>query len=183
MRDYSKMDDDLLMSLFLSIMAYDPDDYGKTVKQLATSYPNDFWKIYREVEHRQIYKKPDDYQFIGIVGTRRRDTAEDLFLIINEVNNIQCTIGLKDKIVIVSGLCPKGGDRFATLIYQRLKTKKLWFPPEWNLGRHAGFVRNTEIARWSDYLIAVVSPDRKGGTEDTIKKFTRFHGPDTLVIT
>jgi hypothetical protein len=176
------MDDDLLMSLFLSIMAHDPDDFGKSVKELTQSYPNDFWRIYREVEHRGVFRNiySDQYKFIGIVGSRRRDTAEDLFLIINEVNNIQ---GPKDKIVIVSGLCPNGGDRFATLIYQRLKTNKLWFPAEWSIGRHAGFVRNTEIARWSDYLIATPASDRKGGTEDTIKKFTRFHGHDNLVIT
>jgi hypothetical protein len=179
MRDYSKIDDDLLMSLFLSIMAFDKDDVGKSVKELTKSYPNDFWKIYREVEHRQIYKKPDDYQFIGIVGTRRRDTAEDLYLALS----VFVKIPGRSKSVIVSGLCPTGGDRFATLIYQKNESKKLWFPAEWSIGRHAGFVRNTEIARWSDYLIAVVAPDRKGGTEDTIKKFTRFHGHDNLVIT
>jgi len=185
MRDYTKMDDDLLMSLFYSIMAYDPDDFGKTVRQLAKSYPNDFWKIYREIEHRQIYKKPDDYQFIGIVGTRRRNTPGDLHLVVNEFQKFRKAVELVGNIniVIVSGLCPKGGDKFATMIYSKYKTKKLWFPPEWNLGRHAGFVRNTEIARWSDYLIATPSPDRKGGTEDTIKKFVRFHGHDNLVIT
>ena len=179
MRDYSKMDDDLLISLFLSIMAFDPDDVGKSPLELRKSYPNDFWKIYREIEHREIYKKPIDYLFVGIVGSRSRDTVEDLFLVVNEFNKLEWQ---KEEIVIVSGLCPKGGDRFATLIYQKNETMKLWFPPEWSLGRHAGFVRNTEIARWSNYLIATPSPNRKGGTEDTIKKFTRFHGHDNLVI-
>jgi hypothetical protein len=176
------MDDDLLMSLFLSIMAHDPDDFGKSPRQLLTSYPNDFWKIYREIEHRGtfLHAYSDQYQFIGIVGTRSRDTAEDLYLATTAYSKLTDT---KKKIVMVSGLCPKGGDRFATLIYQKFQTMKLWFPAEWSLGRHAGFVRNTEIARWSDYLIATPSSDRKGGTEDTIKKFTRFHGHDTLVIT
>ena len=39
----------------------------------------------------------------------------------------------------------------------------------------ANYERNTLIARDSDVLIAVVAPDRKGGTEDTIKKWNRFH--------
>jgi hypothetical protein len=175
------MSDDLLLSLFYSIMVFDSYDVGKSPSELLKSYPNDFWKIYREVEHRKIWHDGlSDYVFVGIIGSRRRDTAEDLFLVVNEFNNIKSS---KNEIIIVSGLCPKGGDRFATLIYQRNETMKLWFPAEWSLGRHAGFVRNTEIARWSDYLIATPAPDRKGGTEDTIKKFTRFHGHDNLVIT
>jgi hypothetical protein len=179
MRDFSSFSNHELLKLFNYLMAYDPDDFGKTVRQLAKSYPNDFWPIYREVEHRQIYEKPDDVVFVGIVGTRKRDVGSDLYLIINEFNKIQDP---KDKIVIVSGLCPKGGDRFATMVYSKYKTMKLWFPAEWSLGRHAGFVRNTEIARWSDWLITTPSSDRKGGTEDTIKKFTRFHGNDRLII-
>jgi len=181
MKDYSSFSDRELISLFEGIMMFAPFDVGKTVKELAKSYPNDFWKIYREIEHRQIYKKPDNYLFIGIVGTRRRDEEDDFVLICNEYNKLQ---NLKKVIVIVSGLCPKGGDKFATILYQARKTKKLWFPPEWSLGRHAGFVRNTEIARWSDYLIATPAPDRKGGTEDTIKKWQRFHKdkPENLQI-
>lgn len=175
------MSDELLLSLFYSIMAFDSYDVGKSVRELTKSYPNDFWKIYREVEHRKIWHSGlSDYVFVGIVGSRKRDTAEDLFLVVNEFNKIK---SYKNEIIIVSGLCPKGGDRFATLIYQKHRTMKLWFPAEWSIGRHAGFVRNTEIARWSDYLISTPASDRKGGTEDTIKKFTKFHGYDNLVIT
>lgn len=180
MRNYSETSNELLLSLFYSIMAFDKADDGKSVRELTKAYPNDFWKIYREVEHRKIWHEAlSDYVFVGIVGSRRRDTAEDLFLVVNEFNKIPN----KDNIIIVSGLCPSGGDRFATLIYQKHRTMKLWFPAEWSIGRHAGFVRNTEIARWSDYLIATPASNRKGGTEDTIKKFTRFHGHDNLVVT
>ena len=43
--------------------------------------------------------------------------------------------------------------------------------PKWDeLGKVAGFYRNTFIARDSDILIALVAEDRKGGTEDTLKK-------------
>lgn len=180
MRDYSTLNDLDLLAIFNGFMKFEPTDVDKSVKDLTKSYPNAFWTIYREVEHRGIYKKPDHLLFVGIVGSRRRDTEEDLYLIVNEFNKIDHS---KTKIVVVSGLCPEGGDRFATIIYYKHKTMKLWFPAEWSLGRHAGFVRNTEIARWSDYLIATPSSDRKGGTEDTIRKFTRFHGHDNLVVT
>lgn len=180
MRDYTKLSDYELLSLFNDIMKFDVDDVGKSVKELIDSYPNDFWKIYREIEHRGIYKKRDSSMFIGIIGSRRRDEKEDLDLIHQEFKKLWDP---RKDTVIVSGLCPKGGDRFATVLYQRYRTRKLWFPPEWHLGRHCTFVRNTEVARWSDYLIATPAPDRKGGTEDTIKKFTRFHEHDKLVIT
>jgi hypothetical protein len=42
---------------------------------------------------------------------------------------------------------------------------------EWSkYGRGAGMVRNTYIAQDADVILAVVALDRKGGTEDTIKK-------------
>lgn len=44
------------------------------------------------------------------------------------------------------------------------------------------YARNTLIAQDSDKLIACVAPDRKGGTEDTIKKFVKLHGKDNLII-
>ena len=50
-------------------------------------------------------------------------------------------------------------------------------PADWKrYGRGAGFVRNTDIATGSDYLIACVAPDRKGGTEDTVRKFCKKLG-------
>jgi len=180
MRDFSKLSDNDLLYMFNNIMAFNIGDVGKSVKELTDSYPNAFWRLYREIEHRDIYRKRDSSKFVGIIGSRRRDEKEDFDLIHKEF--LEIWEPSKD-IVIVSGLCPKGGDKFATLLYQKYRTRKLWFPAEWHIGRHAGFVRNTEIARWSDYLIATPAPDRKGGTEDTIKKFTRFHGHDTLVIT
>ena len=43
------------------------------------------------------------------------------------------------------------------------------------LGKSAGFTRNTDIARDADVLIACVAKDRTGGTEDTIRKWRKFH--------
>jgi len=103
---------------------------------------------------------------IGIVGSRRRDRNVDL--------NACMTVFIDiyepgDR--IVSGGCPKGGDRFAEKIAKMLGLTITIHYPDWESnGRAAGFIRNTKIAKDCDILIAVVSQDRKGGTEDTIRK-------------
>jgi hypothetical protein len=119
---------------------------------------------------------------IGIVGTRRRDAPTDLKKV-NDAFLIEFLEGDE----IVSGGCPKGGDRFAEVIADTYKVPITIHKPDWKKnGQGAGFVRNTDIAKESDVLIACVFPnpdteDRKGGTEDTIKKFKKFH-PDGKVV-
>ena len=115
---------------------------------------------------------------IGIVGTRSRDSDEDFkivkakFLELYYIGDVIC-----------SGKCYKGADRFAELLQKEYNTAKLWFPANWKkYGRKAGFIRNTDIARESDVLIACVSKNRAGGTEDTIDKFIKFHGKNQLHI-
>ena len=115
---------------------------------------------------------------IGIIGTRRRDTEKDFqavkkaFLEVYQPGDIIC-----------SGLCPKGGDRFAVMLAEEYRTDTLWFPAEWDkYGRGAGFKRNTDIARESDILIACVAEDRKGGTEDTIVKFMKMKKKQPILV-
>ena len=115
---------------------------------------------------------------IGIIGTRRRDGEDDFqivkktFLSVYEPGDTIC-----------SGLCPKGGDRFAVILQERYNTPYLWFPAEWSkYGRSAGFIRNSDIASNSDVLIACVARDRTGGTEDTIRKFIKLKGRDHLFL-
>jgi len=103
---------------------------------------------------------------IGIVGSRRRDGIDDLKACYRQFCDVY-----EDGDTIVSGGCPKGGDRFAEWIAkQRGLSITIHFPNWKKYGRGAGFKRNTLIANDCDILIAVVAPDRKGGTEDTIKK-------------
>ena len=124
----------------------------------------------------------DEQLKIGIVGTRRRDSqlayqcTQKLFLRIYHKGDI-----------IISGGCPEGGDRFAELIaaahgLTEANGKLKLFRPNWKLGRHAGFLRNTDIARCSNILIAVVAKDRRGGTEDTISKFKRLHPKSPIIL-
>lgn len=114
---------------------------------------------------------------IGIVGSRRRNSKSDMGLLLHAFTDVY-----KNGDSIVSGGCPKGGDRFAELIAERLKIPILIYKADWSVGRHAGFLRNTNIAEDSNILIACVADDRKGGTEDTIKKFREFHPKGKLIL-
>jgi len=119
---------------------------------------------------------------IGIVGCRIRDTQSDCDLIEKALLN---TIGnkSKDRYCIVSGGCPKGGDRFAELLATKHNITIKIYPAEWNkYGKSAGYKRNTYIAQDSNILIACVASDRKGGTEDTIKKYKDFHPDGSLIL-
>lgn len=115
---------------------------------------------------------------IGIIGTRSRDTESDYNIVYDAFNKVY---EKGDK--ICSGLCPKGGDRFAVSIAKDLSIETMWFPAEWDkYGKSAGFRRNGDIAKNSDILIACVSKKRIGGTEDTIRKFSKLKGTGNLHI-
>ncbi len=102
-------------------------------------------------------------KIIGIVGSRSRNSDQDFYTVARKFKEIY-----KDGDWICSGGCPKGGDYFAEKIHKRMSTPFLLFPANWDKhGKGAGFIRNTDIAKASDVLIACVSDDRTGGTEDT----------------
>lgn len=111
---------------------------------------------------------------IGIIGSRRRNSIQDYAEIKNHFLN---TLSPKGD-TIISGGCPKGGDRFAEILAKTYSIPITIYKANWKkYGKSAGFIRNTDIAKESDILIACVAPDRTGGTENTIKKFKKFH-PD-----
>lgn len=115
---------------------------------------------------------------IGIVGSRRRNTEEDFQIVKKKLLSVY-SVGD----VIVSGGCPKGADKFAERLAEELgiRDTMVIFPADWKrFGRGAGFIRNTDIAKLSEYLIACVAENRKGGTEDTITKFMKFHSDKNL---
>jgi hypothetical protein len=118
---------------------------------------------------------------IGVVGTRKRDSEDDFKIVFESFKHIYSPGD-----TICSGLCSHGADRFAVIIantYALPNSNRLWFPADWKkYGKSAGFIRNEYIAKISDILIACVSSDRIGGTEDTISKFIRIHGKDNLIL-
>jgi hypothetical protein len=106
---------------------------------------------------------------IGIIGTRRRNHASAYKAVETKFFEIY-----KEGDWIVSGGCPKGGDRFAEVIAKKHGIPILIFYPNWGkYKKGAGIVRNSDIAFNSDILIACVSNDRTGGTENTIKSFIK----------
>lgn len=120
---------------------------------------------------------------IIIIGSRKRDSSEDYMQVWNEFRK-----WYEDGDIIVSGGCPKGGDRFAEMIARKLglteENGKLIIhlpkkPPR-NSPRYIWaqkmYERNTVVANESEpdtIVIACVDPSRKGGTEDTIRKIQR----------
>ncbi len=114
---------------------------------------------------------------IGIIGTRSRDNSgaynkvEAMFLEIYEQGDW-----------IVSGGCPKGGDRFAEVIAKKFGVPIIIFYPDWKrYGRGAGIIRNTNIAKESDVIIATLSKT-PGGTDDTIKKFNLLEKTEVKIV-
>lgn len=117
---------------------------------------------------------------LGIIGTRRRNTEADFqetlthFKIVTLCNKI-------DR--IVSGGCPQGGDRFAEKLAVEFKIPITIHRAKWSTyGWSAGFIRNGRIAKDADLLLAVVAKDRKGGTEDTIKKYLKLGKTRLLLV-
>ncbi len=127
---------------------------------------------------------------IGIIGSRRRNSNDDYMKCLEAFHEY-----FQDGDTLVSGGCPKGGDKFAEKIADKYgipvkSSKDGSYPqkgtlhihyPNWNTGNLAGLDRNTFIARDADILIAVVASDRHGGTEDTIRKYANM-GKTMLVL-
>lgn len=114
---------------------------------------------------------------IAIIGSRRRDSQADF-----EMCRQVFFEHYREGDTIVSGACPKGGDRFAEILAQEVGTDITLHKPEWDrYGRGAGIARNTLIAEDADIVIAVVAPDRTGGTEDTIRKAKKLGKTIVLV--
>jgi hypothetical protein len=128
---------------------------------------------------------------IGVVGSRRRNTKEDKQLLeVFLFNLIRSRGWMKDKITFVSGGCEKGADNF---IKELVKEGKFpgselvehypnVFPgmPYWDVV-NAMYARNEKVAADSGILVAMVAPDRKGGTENTVKHANRLKVEVVLV--
>jgi len=125
--------------------------------------------------------------FLGVVGSRRRNSDADKSLIREKIKSFLCS----GSVVLVSGGCKKGADRFAEELAVELGLEIIVFLPDltnckqrWQFTKEY-FKRDKLIAEKSDVLIACVAPDRKGGTEKTIEEFRKnrvFKGGKTELI-
>lgn len=113
---------------------------------------------------------------LGIVGSRRRAKVEDYLILKERVEELQPDM-------IISGGCPTGADNFAEQIAKKFGIPiTIYYPKLDNLRTYtrqqvieAMYARNKLIAIESDYLIALVASDRRGGTENTIKYFIEYY--------
>jgi len=77
--------------------------------------------------------------------------------------------------IIVSGGCASGADNFAKIICTELDREIVEFLPDlsscssYQEATKAYYTRNKQIAENADTVYALVSEDRTGGTENTIK--------------
>lgn len=108
---------------------------------------------------------------IGIIGSRKRNSKEDLELC------HKCFIEIYEEgDTIISGGCALGGDNFAEKIAEQHNIPIKIYKADWNkYGKSAGFKRNTYIAEDSDIIIALLLENEHSyGTEDTIEKSKRL---------
>ena len=138
---------------------------------------------------------------VGIIGSRRRNSPKDFASVIITLRRLERD---DDDVIekIVTGDCDEGGDEFARSIADMFgyeievkhiidpETKE---PMDFNNHRWFNYFticniyykRDTEIAKEEmDYLIALVTQYRTGGTEYTIKQFKKFNKDwdDKLII-
>ena len=115
---------------------------------------------------------------IGIVGSRRRNSMGDRNIVEAKFNNTRKSIP-DERVCIVSGGCPSGGDAFAEYIAKKYGETIIIHHPNWSkYGKSAGHRRNSLIAKDSDILIACVAEDREGGTEGTIREFLKLYNSE-----
>lgn len=122
-----------------------------------------------------------DYK-LAIVGSRRRNSLKDRKLVLDLVSSFKesCDGGFHGddvQLVIVSGGCPQGADKFAEEAADINKLPKIIFPiqkyPEiksrYEFTKRA-YARNQLIADECHIMYALISTDRTGGTEDSIRR-------------
>jgi hypothetical protein len=111
----------------------------------------------------------------GIVGSRRRSDRESVIARVE---------ALPAGSVVVSGGA-KGPDSWAEHAAKARGLETIRHEPErgkrtrWE-ATEAFYARNQKIVDDSDELIAFVAPDRKGGTEDTIRRAQKKGIPVTI---
>lgn len=119
---------------------------------------------------------------LAIVGSREYKNEKKVTILLTRFRD-----RYGDKLIVISGGCPTGGDFLARKVALELGLQYVEFPPkhsshncycilpaeEYNKPYHVSnfFTRNTQIAEFCDYLVAfVVHGIKANGTMDTFRK-------------
>jgi predicted Rossmann fold nucleotide-binding protein DprA/Smf involved in DNA uptake len=104
---------------------------------------------------------------LAVIGSRNFNDYEQLK---KEINKLSFS---KDINEIISGGA-KGADSLAEKYANEYRIKLTVFKPDWNIGKHAGFLRNTQIIESSDAVIAFWDGQSKG-TLDSLNKAKKLN--------
>lgn len=76
---------------------------------------------------------------------------------------VEYTNRFDEPILFISGAAPSGADRLIIQWCKKFKYPCLEMPADWdNLGRPAGFIRNTEMAKVASHLVAFYNGSSPG---------------------
>jgi len=129
---------------------------------------------------------------VGIIGSRRRNSDKDFGKLVARLSQLERETEREIE-KIVTGDCDEGGDKFAREIADMFGYEKdvkrirdpytnepmdfknhRWF--DYYIMTGIFYKRDEEIAKEPmDYLLALVAPNRIGGTEKTINYFKRHN--------
>ena len=113
----------------------------------------------------------------GVIGSRKRTDKENVFRFVKNLSGAD---------EIISGAC-RGVDSWAAEAARINNLKITEFPPDLTACKtkldftRAYYSRNRKIAENCDVLIAFVSSQRKGGTENTIREAKKL-GKQVFII-
>jgi hypothetical protein len=87
----------------------------------------------------------------------------------------------KSEIIIISGAA-KGPDDLARMYAERNSVPCILFPAQWEeYGKSAGFVRNSEMLKYAEYVLAFYDGVSKG-TAHTLREAKRLGLPNKTVL-
>jgi hypothetical protein len=109
---------------------------------------------------------------IAVVGSREFNNQKQLEAVLKYI--------FEEGDELVTGGAP-GVDTWAERWAIRKGYRVKIFRPDWSLGRHAGFLRNTKIVEYADFLVAFWDGKSKG-TKDTWKKGEKARIPAVMVL-
>lgn len=111
-----------------------------------------------------------------VAGGRDFDDAEHLSRVLFAMADVEFA---DYEVSIVSGMA-RGADALGYQFAKANGVKTYEFPADWGLGKHAGFLRNEAMAKFSDGLLCFWDEKSKG-SKHMIETMRRLNKPMTVI--